>query len=852
MQLFDFISAKIAAISANFQHPVFLWGIPILFVVLLVLVTKNMVRYSLDDEGQRRLLRMRIFVFIARFLSMSVLCLALATPFTELAQESEGNPRALVLVDKSGSMQAYDTSFVPELTKEISKELPTSVKEFGSTTQSPVGDALLGQDEHVLLISDGNANTGVELLDVAQVARENNLSINTIKLTATQHDAAVFIDAPQKFPVGYPANIRIEVTSTDTKPVPLSVVVDGKQVVSQEILGSIEINPPLGTGYHKIEAHIPTDGNKENNDFYSVVEVLEKPKVLVIAKAQGDLERAMAGLFDITVSNRVPDISQLQQYYAIVIDDTPANSIGNVEDIAEFLRDEQGGKYGGGLVVIGGFNSFDRGGYGGSQLETLLPIKVGKAKRTMGENNIVFVLQVSGSTGAVRYVQEGGKLKEVVDTEPTIDIIKAQAVSAINSLNLKNNVGVVVFGVSTAGESYGSAEEALQKSVVTISDIKPLYTNKQELIEKIPRINGGGTTAPDIALKTAVEMLKDKSGDKTIIFLTNGRFSAGLGAGDSVPAKANTLAVVENARKRYNVKTQTIGVGSADEKIFANKVDESFLKGVAATGDSTYDRGTNLASLIIKYGDPKEKGFGENFNLVPLSLTHFITRDLEMTAVLNGYNEVVPKDGSRMLVSTDAGNPAVVVWNYFNGRVATITAFSANGLGPLLQGNNSDLVRNTILWAIGDPGRKDEIKVETKPAIVNQKSEITFVSKQPITGSCPDTKLAFDRSSGDIYIFTFTPTKAGFSTACSVPYAVNGESEYWRVGESQQLQTAVGVTEGGSFTQDQIDEIVEQIKTVSTRITIEKRDIRNPLIFAAICVFLLEIFIRRFLQYKKS
>ena len=108
-----------------------------------------------------------------------------------------------------------------------------------------------------------------------------------------------------------------------------------------------------------------------------------------------------------------------------------------------------------------------------------------------------------------------------------------------------------------------------------------------------------------------------------------------------------------------------------DVRLFDKKVDESFLKTVAVTGDSTYDRGTNLQSLIIKYGDPKEKGFGEPFQLVPLSLTHFITKNVQLTAELNGYNEVVPKDGSRLLVTSDAGNPAVTVWNYFNGRVAT-------------------------------------------------------------------------------------------------------------------------------------------------------------------------------------
>jgi uncharacterized membrane protein len=848
MQLWDLIVEQAVELTAVFKYPSYLWWIPVLFVILLILITRTFVRYAMDEADKRKLKRMRIFTFSMRFIALSLLVIALATPFTELTTESAGNPRAVILVDRSGSMENYDTSFLPILQRGISAQLPTTMKEFGSETQSPVGDALLGQDAHVLIISDGNANTGVQLRDVAQVAQENNLSINMITLSPLKDDAAVYVSAPSDVPLGYPAKIVVEVTSTQQRPVPLSVLIDGKEVHNAPTLGAIELSPDLGTGYHRIEARIAGgDANPANDAYYRVMQVLEKPKVLVISGERGPLENALAGLFDVTVTQSVP--SQLDDYYVVVINDESRSHVRDVPRIAEFLRDEQGGKYGGGLVVLGGFNSFDRGDYQRSELETLLPVKVGKAKRSLGENNIVIVMQVSGSTGGTRIeIGPDGQRREVVDTEPTIDIIKAQAVSAINSLNLRNNVGVVAFGVSTTGLDASSAQETLQASVVKIADVKPLYSHKQELVDKIPRIQGGGTTAPDIALKTAVDMLKDKSGDKTIILLTNGRFSAGLGSGESVPAKANTLAVVENAYKRYNIKTQTLGVGSADDALFAKKVDEAFLKTVATRGDSTYDRATNMASLIVKYGDPDEKGFGEDFMLVPLSLTHFITRDLELDAVLNGFNEVVPKDGSRMLVSTDAGDPAVTIWNYFNGRVAAVTVFTGGGVGPLLQGKNSDLLRNTVLWAVGDPTRKQAVRTIVEPALVGEKAEITFISDQPISGSCPDTELAFDRSSGDTYIFTFTPTKTGFSTACGIPYAVNGPSEVWKVGTAQELKDAVAVSGGAAFSFDQVEEIVEQIRTVSTRVTTEKTEIRNPFIALAILLFLVEIFVRRMSQ----
>lgn len=852
MQISDIVLGWLHESVAIFKHPEYLWGIPIFFVLILFLVMRNFVRFGLDIDGQQRLLRMRLIVFVFRWIAISLLCIALATPFTTITKESEGNPRALILVDESGSMERYDMGFLPSLTSEISGRLPTTVKAFGSQTQSPIGDAALGHPEHLLLVSDGHANSGVDIMDVAQVARANNLSISAIDLSPRNQDAAVVIDAPQSVPLGFSSQIAVTVTSTGDSPVPLTILIDGVKAHDAPVLGTVFLEPELSTGYHRVEARISsTDADASNNVHYRVVQVLEKPKILVMAKDQGPLERAMAGMFDTTIVQSLP--SDLSPYSAIVIDDLPASRVGGTDRIADFLRDEKGGKYGGGLVVVGGFNSFDRGAYGGSQLESLLPIKVGKAKRNLGESNIVFVIQVSGSTGSSKYVKDAnGKLVEVTESEPTLDVIKAQAVSAVNSLNLRNNVGVVVFGVSTAGESYSSPQEALAASVVKLAEVKPLYNHKQDITDKIPRITGGGTTAPDIALKAAVDMLKDKSGDKTIILLTNGRFSAGIGAGDDVPAKVNTLAVVQNAYRRYGIKVQTIGVGSQDESVFALKVDESFLKQVAVAGDSTYDRGTTLSSLKVKYGDPDEKGFGESFALVPLSLTHFITRNVELDAILNGYNEVAPKEGSRMLVSTDSGYPAVTVWNYFNGRVATVTVFTASGLGPLLSGNNSDLIRNAVLWAVGDPTRKLPVTVGVEPATLEEKTLVTFVSKDPISGNCQDTPISFERSSGDTYIFSFTPQKVGFGTVCGIPYAVNGPSEFWRTGMSSRLRDATHVSDGDVFSPDQIDEIVERITTVSKRVSVEKTELRNPFIALAAILFLIEIFIRRLVKRQNT
>jgi len=848
VEWYDPIVELARAAASNFQNPQWLWGIPIAFIVLLILIRWSPVRISYDPDASRRLRRLRVTVFLLRFIAVTLVLIALATPVTTITKESAGDPRALILIDKSASMDAYDMSTVAYLTEKIGDQLPTTVSEFGSPTQSPIGDAVLGHPEHILIISDGNANTGVDIRDVAQIARSNNVSLNAIDLNPTTEDAAVVVDVPAQVPLGFPAGIVVTVTSTALQPVPLTVTIDGQQVYSGTVIGAVPLDPVLSTGYHRIEARIGQGGTHAGNDaHFRVLEVLEKPKILILTKGAGPLEAALGKSFDATVATSLP--SDLSPYTAVVINDVHASRVGSSTVLAEFLKDEQGGAYGNGLVVIGGFNSYDRGAYGNTQLESLLPVKVGKAKRNLGDNNLVFVIQISGSTGDTRYVAgAGGALVEVKDDISTLDVIKAQSVSAINSLNLRNNVGVVVFGVSTAGQSFDNPQDALEASVVRLADVKTLASNKQDIVstEKgIPALRGGGTTAPAIALEEAIQMLQTKTGGKTIIFLSNGRFAAGLGD-TGAGAKADVEAKLQKAR-RLGIGVHMIGVGSTDSDpaAFAKKVDEGFMVAAAERTDGLYDRATSLARLTVNYGDPDEKGFGEDFSLVTMSLTHFITRGLELDVVLNGYNEVAPKDGSRMLVATDGGQPALVTWNYFNGRVASLTTFTASGLGPLLSGKNSDLVRNTVLWAIGDPARKADVVIRVPTATVGEKSEITFISKEPISGNCADTPLSFVRSSGDSYVFSFTPTQIGFGTACGVPYAVNEQSERWRVGESASLSEAVRMTGGDVFTFDQVDQIVERIRTVSTRVTVERTELRNPFVALAIIVFLLEIFIRR-------
>jgi hypothetical protein len=834
--------------QVQFQQTWPLLGIPVAAAVLLFLLTREFINLPLLPEERRRQRRQRIFVFITRLLIIALLLAALSHPYTEATQETQGNPRVTILVDQSGSMQYLDTTFANSLTETLKRHIPTTVKVVGANLTSDIGSALLRNLEpggNILLISDGNVNTGPTLADVSFYATTLNATISAINLSASQDDAAVIVDGPAKVVADSDAEFTVTVTATDeTKTRHLTVQVDGAQVIDKDVLpGTYAFTRQFPKGNHRIEARLTTpDANPDNNVFYKEVRVLEKPKILLLTQRSSPLELLLRQLYDVDKRASLP--ADLSPYYAIVGDDVPVEALRDTQALHNYLIDEQGQYYGNGIVLFGGMNSFDRGDYAGSSLEPLLPVRVGKGTRKKGGANLVFVMDVSGSTSKTKYRLEAGQFVQYNETVSSLDVIKAQLVNAVQQLQIDNKAGVIIFGVPP-GTTSDTVEARITESVRVVDKLDFLYNNRKEILDRVPRIVGGGPGAPDIAFRAAVELLRNVQGDRNIILLSDGRYSPGIGA-DS-PAKQELLTLVANAHKLYGVNFMAIGVGTTDPAEFTTKVDEQFLKELAVAGDGTYDRATQLNSLLIKWGDPKAKDFGQEFSLVLLSLTHFITKGVEPTAILNAYNEVVPKDTADLLITADSGQPALTVWRYGNGRVATWTVFAGNNLGQLLNGNNSLLISRTVNWAIGDPERKQPYFIDIPDTRINNLGYIRVRSDSPVVAE----GLVFTKD-GSTYTAEFQPSQVGFASLLNQEYAVDRPSEYDAVGMNPDLERVVSSTGGKIFKPSESDAIIAYIKAVSRRVTLIKQSMEMPFIVAAMLLLLLEIGVRRITERRRD
>ncbi|MFH1064354.1 MAG: VWA domain-containing protein [Candidatus Woesearchaeota archaeon] len=795
----------------SFQEPnILLLIIPAIIILILVLVKSFVAidRRRLKNPkftGSRR--RYRILVFIFRALIFSLLFIALADPYGEIEREIPGDLTVTMLIDNSSSMELFDTSFIPSLKTELEKRIPVKTAYISAPLESDLGDGVLNnleKDKNILMISDGQATSGTMLLDVMLFASSLNSSISAIDLTPIKSDMAVSIKGPSKT-IAEVENIykvkiqRVDPEGTGTQSVRVIVGVDDEIIIDESTTkDEMTFSRNFSDGYHRLVARVVPDATQdhfpENNVFYKSTHVIPKPKLLFVTTADSAFNTVLDELYDVTQTNTLPKSKgDLEDYYAVVLNDLPIEKLRDIEALSDYVIE------GNGLFVVGGYNSFDNGGYKGSSFESLLPVQLGTGERRKGDSNIAIITDISGS-----FTEKGV-------TTTALTTSKALAYNVIANINEKNSVGAVAF----------------DQWPYLIADIEPLFINKAELLDKISRLQGkGGQTEFAAGLKGAFNLLRGKTGSKNAIFISDGYTWNDL-------IRQEAIDVVK-AMKNYGIKLYVIGTG--------RNLDEKFLRQLATNGGGIYFTADTSNRLSILFGEPEHKDVGTAFSLFVVDPYHFITEDLELSAVLYGYNQVVPKANANLLITSDSGEPAVVAWRHGVGRVATLSVFSSgNNLGELLNKDNSKLLTRIINWVIADPERKNEFFVDVKDARVNKTADIIVRTRQfpKVNG------LDFSKIEKNTYKATYINQDIGFKSVLGAVYGVNYDWEYQNVGFNPDLGTVVASTKGLLFTPEQVDAIVEHVKSVSRRLLVERESFRSIFIILALILITTEIVVRR-------
>ncbi|MEK6849869.1 MAG: BatA domain-containing protein, partial [Nanoarchaeota archaeon] len=399
MSFTDLILTWWSFAQAHLDNAGYLALIPILLVLLFWLVRHDFVKLAEDRESKAKRRRQQHVILALRSIVIIALVIALASPFIERQMTVNGDPSLNILVDHSDSMSVFPDDIGESLKSKLEGAIDVELQSIASGRLSPIGDGILNgvrEGDTAVLVTDGQANLGASLGDVALFAISHNITFNAIQLVPKTDDAWVAIEGPDKTVENVETTLVVKSgwASKDTKMLHLTVLVDGKTVFDDtDIQTEHIITQKFGDGYHRIEARV-TDDNviADNNAFFKVVKVVPKPTVLLWSPVSGTpAEQLLRQVYDVTQVASLP--VDLERYYSVVTNDVTSSAITNddVTRLSDYASD------GNGIVVIGGKNSYDKGGYKNSYFETLLPVVVGTPGKESGDVNVVVLIDASQS-----------------------------------------------------------------------------------------------------------------------------------------------------------------------------------------------------------------------------------------------------------------------------------------------------------------------------------------------------------------------------------------------------------------------------------------------------------------------
>ena len=334
-----------------------------------------------------------------------------------------------------------------------SVDVSTAIDESGTDLASALraASSLLPTEgsRRVVILSDGVPTQG-DARTAARELAESGITVDVVQIESARGSDAIVetVQLPTSAREGDEVRVTVRVRSNASMTAELTIVASSAEPITLPAELTPGINeftvtvPAEANGALEVSASLSsaTDTQPENNSAQGLTRILGQAHVVIVEGRTGEadeLQRALqAGGLSADVVTTVPNARDLLVYDALVLVNVPAPDTTTSESIATYVED-----FGRGLVVIGGDQAYGMGGYGGSALESVLPVQSSPEdlvrRQPVAE---VFVIDTSGSMGAC-HCGSGGQSGEGGINKT--DISRAGANLAINALEDTDLVGVV-------------------------------------------------------------------------------------------------------------------------------------------------------------------------------------------------------------------------------------------------------------------------------------------------------------------------------------------------------------------------------------------------------------------------
>lgn len=361
----------------------------------------------------------------------------------------------------------------------------------------------------VILLSDGLETDGDGMAAAAELA-EQGIRLDGVCFAADPPEREIQlldVSLPDTVEKGEPTTLSVRLRSAGLTTARLTVTVDEKTAVVQSVSlaegeQTVEFPYTFATpGFHKVEVTVSasSDTARQNNRIYHCLSVPGKPAVLVVdgtgAETAG-LVALLGDAYEMTVVSpeEVPTVKEdLDVYGEVILLNVHMRDLPAAFDGALCAFVEEGG----GLLTVGGTNTYAMGGMEGTQVADLLPVYLRDEDGPTLE--LMIVLDISSSMG--------NSVTDVASNR--LDVAKAGARESVSLLRDTDYVGVVTFDANAQ----------------VVMPITPA-SSREDVIDAIDGIEMGYGTRYGNGLSLAQSCLLGSTNQvdaRHVIFITDGK-----------------------------------------------------------------------------------------------------------------------------------------------------------------------------------------------------------------------------------------------------------------------------------------------------------------------------------------
>lgn len=511
--------------------------------------------------------------------------------------------------------------------------------------------------KRIVLLSDGNENQG-SAREAAQRARAEGADIYVVPLK-NDYAGEVLVErlvVPQEVKFGESFLVRVVAWSAQGTTGRLSLYRDGEFVGAQPVrltagknVFAYQQSIDQG-GFHVFQARLeaPDDVVEENNRGVGLVAVRGRPRVLYVEKDRDQGAHLLKALraqnlqVEMVGAGGLPATMEgLTRYDSIILSNVSALRVPKpqLELLRTYVRDQ-----GGGLIMLGGEESFGVGGYYHTPVEEALPVTM-EARQKVEIPSLAVMLVIDRS----------GSMETSVDSRfSKLDLAKEAAQLVVELLDERNEVGVIAFDTAWSW-------------VVPLGSAK----DKDRILKEIATIKAGGGTDLFPPLKEAYQAIFDRTALlRHVLVLSDGEVQT-----------ANFAGLVHRMQQdRITVSSVAIGKDS----------DVKFMTDLSHWGRGRFYYTDDVFSIpriltLETQLASKASIIEQPFRPLVSQPGHEIVQDIRWDQVppLGGYVSATPKPTADTILISNQRDPILAAWRYGLGRTAAFTSDAKGKWGIL-------------------------------------------------------------------------------------------------------------------------------------------------------------------------